>query len=119
MSEILDEPIDAPRESSYPRKRYAPVFVFGPVLLLGLFLKTMHWPGGAFIFFIGLSMMLGHALAILIHFQKNTFITNVGSILLSFVVIYKYIYPFHYQTCLLSGGVAFVSAFFCWLYFRD
>jgi hypothetical protein len=119
MSDLLDEPMDNPKESGYHKKKYAPILVIGPLLIIALFFKTMHWPGGNVIYFGGLSALIGHAMAILYHFQKNDFITNVGAILLPAVVVWRFMNTMNPDAWPTMGGVALVSFLACVWYFRD
>src|SRR5688572_11873777 len=98
--ETLDQP-EEEKESSYLDKRFRPLFVIFPFLLLASIFKIMHWPGKSFMLAVTICLITAHAISMLFFFRKNEMFTNIGAACLVGAANYYVMNEFAPQSWLL------------------
>ncbi len=110
-NEILDDERPPVRRGSYETRRYKPLWVILPLLLLGVVWRVMHWPGQAIILLSALSLLAAHGLAMLTQFRRNDWFFNLGVLLFvlaEIVYVWNYFGPNGHELALYITVPVFV-----------
>jgi hypothetical protein len=118
MSDIIDAPEEEKKPSEYAEKRFTPIIIITPVLIIGLAMKHFHLPYHDWLMLIGLGGFAGHAVAIGLNLQRNEAIVNIGVLALSCGVTYHVYKHYSQSGGFIALGAGILSVVLCWMYFK-